>query len=53
MRGMHESELKSRIESAFEDRKLLENAETKAAVEEVIQLLDTGKLRVASRCEDG
>lgn len=41
------------IESAWDDRKLLEESETQEAVRQVIKQLDTGKIRVASPLENG
>src|SRR4051812_3831860 len=41
------------IEAAWVDRKLLLNAEHAAAVREVVELLDRGELRVASKTPDG
>ncbi len=41
------------IEKAWEDRSLLQNEETTTAIREVIELLDTGKLRVAEPIEGG
>ncbi len=41
------------IEKAWEDRSLLEKADTQNAVREVIELLDKGKVRVAEPSEDG
>ena len=41
------------IESAWNDRSLLQNWETKKAVREVIAALDTGELRVAEPLPDG
>ena len=41
------SELRSIIESAWENRELLKNEETTAAIEKIIGLLDAGKLRTA------
>lgn len=40
-------ELREKIESAWEDRELLKEKETKKAIEAVIDQLDKGKLRVA------
>ncbi|MGB2435486.1 MAG: 2,3,4,5-tetrahydropyridine-2,6-dicarboxylate N-succinyltransferase, partial [Flavobacteriaceae bacterium] len=40
--------MQSIIESAWENRSLLEKSETQEAIREVIRQLDTGKLRVAS-----
>ncbi|HEY3493343.1 MAG TPA: 2,3,4,5-tetrahydropyridine-2,6-dicarboxylate N-succinyltransferase [Polyangiaceae bacterium] len=45
---MPDSELEGTIVAAFENRELLAKPEVKAAVEEVIARLDSGKLRVAS-----
>lgn len=45
--------LKSIIESAWDNRDLLKNEETQKAVREVIDLLDEGKLRVAEPVSDG
>jgi 2,3,4,5-tetrahydropyridine-2-carboxylate N-succinyltransferase len=45
---MPDSELESLVSSAFQNRELLAKPEVKAAVEEVIARLDSGKLRVAS-----
>ncbi|MFW5657010.1 MAG: 2,3,4,5-tetrahydropyridine-2,6-dicarboxylate N-succinyltransferase [Bacteroidota bacterium] len=41
------------IEKAWEDRSLLEKADTENAVREVIELLDKGKVRVAEPSDDG
>ncbi len=41
------NELKSIIEQAWEDRSLLSQSSTKESIKEVINLLDTGKIRVA------
>ena len=41
------------IESAWEDRSLLENKATQDTIREVVSQLDTGKLRVASPIEGG
>ena len=46
-------ERKSLIEAAFADRNLLAKPEYESAVETVVADLDTGKLRVATRSEDG
>ena len=48
-----ESELRPLVEEAFENRGKLEDAEYRSAVEQTIELLDKGKLRVATRAEDG
>ena len=47
------NQLRPLIEQAFKDRSKLESAEHRGAVEETIELLDKGKLRVATRGEDG
>ena len=39
--------LRQQIETAWEDRALLQTAETREAIREVIELLDKGRLRVA------
>ena len=41
------------IESAWDDRKLLEKSETQEAIRQVINQLDRGKIRVASPLENG
>jgi 2,3,4,5-tetrahydropyridine-2-carboxylate N-succinyltransferase len=41
------SNLQARIEAAWENRELLEQAEYSEAVHDVLELLDTGKIRVA------
>ncbi len=46
------AELERRIDAAYEDRTLLDHAETRAAVEQVLEHLDKGRLRSASK-EDG
>lgn len=46
-------QLKKIIEKAWENRDLLNTNETSTAIREVINLLDTGKLRVAEHTEDG
>jgi 2,3,4,5-tetrahydropyridine-2-carboxylate N-succinyltransferase len=46
-------ELKTIIEQAWENRNLLEDPKTRRAVDEVIALLDQGKLRVAEPAENG
>ena len=48
-----ESQLRPLIELAFDDRAKLESSAYREAVEETIALLDAGKLRVATRGEDG
>jgi 2,3,4,5-tetrahydropyridine-2-carboxylate N-succinyltransferase len=45
--------LQRTIEAAWLDRALLQNWDTKKAIREVIDLLDTGQLRVAEPGEDG
>ncbi len=45
---MDETRLKSLVEETFVERKLLEQSENRQAVETVIELLDQGKLRVAT-----
>ena len=45
--------MQSIIESAWENRLLLEKSETQEAIREVIRQLDTGKLRVASPTDGG
>lgn len=45
--------MQSIIESAWEDRSLLENIETQEAIRAVINQLDTGAIRVASPSDDG
>ena len=40
------------IESAWEDRSLLEKSEVKEAIREIIDQLDIGRLRVASLKEN-
>ncbi|MEM6379335.1 MAG: 2,3,4,5-tetrahydropyridine-2,6-dicarboxylate N-succinyltransferase, partial [Bacteroidota bacterium] len=46
------NELQSTIEAAWEDRTLVKEMNTMAAIREVINLLDLGKLRVAQPTED-
>ena len=45
--------MQSIIESAWEDRSLLEKSETQQVIREVINQLDTGKLRVANPIDGG
>lgn len=45
--------MRSIIEAAWEDRSLLESAETRAAIEHVIEDIDKGRLRVAEPKDDG
>jgi 2,3,4,5-tetrahydropyridine-2-carboxylate N-succinyltransferase len=42
-------DVKQLIENAWEDRSLLENDETKSAIQEIIKQLDLGKVRVAEQ----
>ena len=48
-----ENPLRPLVEQAFQDRSKLEAAEYRAAIEETIELLDKGKIRVATRGDDG
>ena len=41
------------IEQAWEDRKMLERKDVREAIDEVIELLDTGRLRVAEPLDNG
>lgn len=45
--------LQNTIEQAWENRALLQESETQNAIREVIELLDSGKLRVAEPTNDG
>lgn len=45
--------LKQIIEAAWDDRALLKNEETQAAIRQVVALLDKGQLRVAEPTADG
>jgi 2,3,4,5-tetrahydropyridine-2-carboxylate N-succinyltransferase len=47
------TDLSQRIEAAYRDRSLLASSENADAVREVIEALDKGRLRVATRAEDG
>ncbi len=47
------SELRPLIEAAWEDRSLLQQVATRAAIDALIAALDTGQLRVAEPLEDG
>ena len=47
------NDLQSIIEKAWDDRTLLSQTETLAAIREVVNLLDSGKLRVAEPVENG
>jgi len=49
----NETQLRTLIEQAYEDRSKLKNAQHRAAVEETIALLDDGKIRVATLGDDG
>ena len=40
-------DLKNKIEAAWDNRELLKEADTQAAIREVLELLDKGKIRVA------
>ena len=53
MSSPSETELRPLVEQAFEDRRKLESSDYRRAVEETIELLDKGKLRVATRSDDG
>ncbi len=53
MTGETENQLRSLVEQAFEDRSKLEDTRYREAVEETIALLDRGKIRVATRGDDG
>ncbi len=46
-------ELKERIEKVWEDRALLQQAESQAAIREVVEKLDKGELRVAEPAGSG
>jgi 2,3,4,5-tetrahydropyridine-2,6-dicarboxylate N-succinyltransferase len=50
---IEEMTLQQQIENAWENRSLLETAETRAAIDSVIADLDSGKLRVAEPLADG
>ncbi|SNR15665.1 2,3,4,5-tetrahydropyridine-2,6-dicarboxylate N-succinyltransferase [Tenacibaculum jejuense] len=47
------TEIRSIIENAWDNRELLKNEETTAAIRKVVDLLDAGELRVAEPTEDG
>ena len=47
------TDLKNKIEAAWENRTLLKEADTIEAVKEILALLDAGKLRVAEPTENG
>jgi len=46
-------DLQNRIEQAWDDRTLLKDDSTKAAIKDVLDLLDKGQLRVAEPTDDG
>ncbi|MDO5609086.1 MAG: 2,3,4,5-tetrahydropyridine-2,6-dicarboxylate N-succinyltransferase [Capnocytophaga sp.] len=50
---MNLSDLQQKIEAAWEQRDLLQNADTQSAIREVVNLLDAGGLRVAQPVSDG
>ena len=52
MPSANENQLRPLVEEAFEDRSKLEGGGYREAVEETIELLDKGKLRVATRGDD-
>ena len=45
--------LKETIENAWENRELLKDLDTQAAIRKVIDLLDAGELRVAAPTDNG
>ncbi len=45
--------LKAKIEKAWDDRSLIEQADTQEAIREVMEMLDKGKIRVAEPTEEG
>lgn len=45
--------MRSIIEAAWEDRNLLQHTDTRVAIEQVIEEIDKGRLRVAEPLEDG
>ena len=47
------TELKFKIEQAWDDRSLLKNSEIISAIQQVIDLLDKGDLRVAEPMPNG
>ena len=49
MPSASESQLRPLIEQAFEDRSKLQGVEYREAVEETIEMLDKGKLRVSTQ----
>jgi 2,3,4,5-tetrahydropyridine-2,6-dicarboxylate N-succinyltransferase len=46
-------DIRSSIEAAWDDRSLLKNADTQAAIRSLIEALDKGKVRVAEPTADG
>jgi 2,3,4,5-tetrahydropyridine-2,6-dicarboxylate N-succinyltransferase len=46
-------DLKKTIESAWDDKELLKTEEVKSAIQDVVNLLDTGKIRVAEPVDNG
>lgn len=50
---MDQAKLERLISAAFENRKLLKEKETQKAVRQTLELLDTGKLRVATQDSPG
>lgn len=50
---MEYAEYKSKIELAWDNRPLLKNQDTLSAINEIIELLDKGKLRVAVPTKEG
>jgi 2,3,4,5-tetrahydropyridine-2-carboxylate N-succinyltransferase len=46
-------QIKAKVEQAWEDRALLKNTDTQEAIQEVIHLLDLGRIRVASQEDSG
>ncbi|ATA89009.1 2,3,4,5-tetrahydropyridine-2,6-dicarboxylate N-succinyltransferase [Capnocytophaga stomatis] len=47
------TELRKKIENAWENRELLQEEDTQEAIREVVNLLDSGELRVAEPTENG
>ncbi|GET45230.1 2,3,4,5-tetrahydropyridine-2,6-dicarboxylate N-succinyltransferase [Capnocytophaga stomatis] len=47
------TELRKKIENAWENRELLQEEDTQEAIREVVNLLDSGELRVAKPTENG
>ncbi len=45
--------IKAKIEQAWDDRSLIQQADTQKAIREVMELLDKGKVRVAEPTEEG